>query len=273
MRHLTPLAVCVVLLSSPAEAQMRGFGGRMGGNQQAGDGAQTGSAREERMSRIEATGLVPVFPAGFSCTAISSPFASPFRYDGSRRPVDRNGGLHGGMDISLDNGTPLLAVADGEVIAKGAGGQMEGMFLWLRLAPVNTGLPFWTFAKYQHLSAIPELEIGSRVKAGQVVALSGDTGTKGGHYGAMGYPHLHLSTHFGPVPEYTLLGMFGSMVKGEGATHDDTMILYMENIASRTDAHGLPEGKRQIPVSIVGPDGVIHPAGARTVWPVACRRE
>jgi len=51
----------------------------------------------------------------------------------------------------FDEGTPLLAIAAGEVIASGEGGRLEGFFIWLRHSPDDTDLPFWTYSKYQHL--------------------------------------------------------------------------------------------------------------------------
>lgn len=244
------LLFLVLVLAHPlAEAQIRGK--RPGGG-----------LVEARESPVEATGLIPVFPPGLACEPISSPYGSPTRYDGSARRMDRNYGLHGGMDLSLKEGTPLLAVAAGEVIARGEGGLLEGIFLWLRISPQDSGQPFWTFAKYQHLSVLPTLAVGARVAAGQVVALSGSTGTAGGHYGAAGYPHLHLSTHYGPSGDFAVLGRFGSMVKGVGALLGDPMRLYPG-----------PEESTSGPVAVpaMGVDGNVVPAGSKVVWPVACQ--
>lgn len=228
---------------------------------------------ERRDHAINASGLDAAFPEGHACQPIACPFASPTRYDGSRRPNDRNGGLHGGIDLSLSEGTPLLAVADGEVIALGEGGRMEGIFLWLRHSPEDTGLPFWAFSKYQHFSALPKLKVGERVKAGQVVGPSGATGTAGGHYGAAGYPHLHLTTFFGPSGEYEIKGMFASVVSGKDALLDDTLILYLRDLRELSDVRKLPEARRTVRPAVVDEDGSIVPPGSKTVWPVACKRK
>ncbi len=258
-RALLPLLV-LLFAALTAEAQMRGkrFSGGAGS---AGSGMVDG-----REANIEATGLTPAFPAGLTCEPISSPYGAPTRYDGSLRRMDRNGGLHGGMDLTLKEGTPLLAVAAGEVIAKGEGGMLEGLYLWLRIAPQDSGLPFWTFAKYQHLSAPPALEVGARVAAGQAIALSGSSGTAGGHYGAAGYAHLHLSTHYGPSGEFSVLGMFGSMVKGAGAEPGDPLRMYLPKGVLPGDG-----ASRTVAVPGVDDQGVRHPAGSPLVWPVACR--
>lgn len=232
--------------------------------------AQRAGSRE---GTIHPSGLTVAFDESHACPPIASPFASPTRYDNSRRPIDRFGGLHGGVDLSLKEGTPLLAVADGEAIASGEGGLMEGIFLWLRHAPQDSGLPFWTFTKYQHLSAPPDLKPGERVRAGQRVALSGATGTAGKHYGMAGYPHLHLTTYYGPSGDYEVRGQHGSMVGAREAQLDDPLILYLRDISGLAEVRALPEARRTVQPAIVLDSGEILPPGGRTVWPVACKRK
>lgn len=234
-------------------------------------GSGMGQARVERRDHaVVASGLDVAFPAGHACEPISSPYASPTRFDGSSRRADRNAGLHGGIDLSLKAGTPLLAVADGEVLAAGEGGALEGIFLWLRHAPGDTGLPFFVFSKYQHLSVLPSLKSGDRVQAGMPVGLSGATGTAGRHYGPGGYPHLHLTTFFGPVAEYELRGMYGSMVSARDAQLDDPLILYLDEVTDLASVRGRSGERATARPGVVGVDGRIVPPGRRTVWPVAC---
>ena len=227
---------------------------------------------ERRDHEINASGLSVVFPDGYACEPIASPFASPTRYDGSRRRGDRNSGLHGGFDLSLKTNTPLLAIADGEVIAFGEGGRLEGIYLWLLHTPEDTGTRYHVFSKYQHLSALPNLRVGERVKAGKVVALSGATGTAGGHYGVNGYPHLHLTTFYGPSGEYEIKGMFGSMVSGKDARLDDPLILYLQDFRDLSEVRHLPEARRIAYPAAVRDDGNIYPPGSKTVWPVSCEK-
>ncbi len=99
---------------------------RRGGGQDSGGKASKKRQAQAPYSEYEtkglfATGLVPVFPDGLDCPPISSPYGSLTRYDGSRRNNDHHG-YHNGMDITLETGTPLLSVADGEVIHKGTAG-------------------------------------------------------------------------------------------------------------------------------------------------------
>jgi hypothetical protein len=225
---------------------------------------------ERRDHEILASGLNVAFPEGYACAPVASPYASATRYDGSRRRGDRNSGLHGGIDLSLNTGTPLLAIAAGEVIALGEGGRLEGIYLWLRHTPEDTKTRYYVFSKYQHLAALPNLQVGTRVKAGEVVALSGATGTAGGHYGANGYPHLHLTTFFGPSSEYEVKGMFGSLVSGKDARMDDPLILYLQDFEDLSAVRQLPEALRTVRPAVVKADSSRYPPDQTSVWPVAC---
>lgn len=250
-----PIAVLVLALAA--------FPGTSHGQSGFGKGGKKmGPARaEDGENVIKPSGLRPVYPGQARCPEIASPYASPTRYDGSYRPPWAFGGLHGGIDISLEAGTPLLALAAGSVAAKGEGGMLEGIFIWLRHAPDDTGLAYWVYSKYQHLQALPELEIGARVQAGQAIARSGNTGTAGKHYGAAGYPHLHLTTRRSPQDSAEA----GSREMFRGAALLDPLAIYHEAGAGPP----LAEGAVSIPYAT--PDGKITPAGSRVVWPVACQ--
>jgi len=250
----------LAIFALPADAQKKQKGGGAG-------------FVEEREGEIKATGLTAAFPEDDVCEPISSPFASPYRYDGSPRRTDRHGGFHGGIDLSLDEGTPLLAVASGKVIAKGTGGRLEGIYLWLMHAPSDTGLPFWIYTKYQHLSDEPSLNEGDNVAVGQAIALSGKTGTTGGFYGDAGYPHLHLSVYIGQSNEYVKTGVYGSRIKSPGAQLSDPLILYLPQIENLQSIESLPKDRKRVQIPIVSIDGTIQPQGSKVVWPVHCKRK
>jgi murein DD-endopeptidase MepM/ murein hydrolase activator NlpD len=92
-------------------------------------------------------------------------------------------GWHHGNDIFAPLGTPVLAVADGELFLVGLNA-IGGNRLWLR---DDAGNEFY----YAHLSAYTPLAFdGSRVKAGDVIGFIGTTGD------AVGTPpHLHFEIH------------------------------------------------------------------------------
>jgi murein DD-endopeptidase MepM/ murein hydrolase activator NlpD len=175
--------------------------------------------------------------------------------------------LHGGIDITLAEGTPLRAIGSGRVVALGTGGQAEGIYAWLQHAPRETGLSFWVYSKYQHLSAVPPHAVGEAVRVGQQVGLSGKTGTTGGHYGVNGYPHLHLTTFAGPSSRYDIRG---SRVVAEQARIFDPLAIYIPNLDNLDEVESLPTDRKKVPIPYVAADGSIRPADSRLVWPVSC---
>ena len=212
---------------------------------------------------VRATGLTPAFPAGHVCAPIASAWGSQERFDNSTRLQNRNGGLHGGVDISLQEGTPILAMAAGKVIAKGEGGMLEGIYLWLQHAPTDTGLSYRAVVKYQHLSTMPRLNPGEQVSAGQIVASSGLTGTVGRAFGPSGYPHLHVSLFVAPVAEPANL-----KVPPPDGKLSDPLLLFLPANADVENISTLPDPA--VRVAIVERDGRIDPAGSQVVWPVHC---
>lgn len=252
--------VCLPLaFAPPALAQKRGGGG----NQQ---------PRSDFGQALPSAGLSVHFPNGAACTPISSPYGSPTRYDGSKRPTGGlDGVLHGGIDLTLKPETPLLAVAPGRVFSIGEGGMLEGNFIWILHLPADTGLPFGFLAKYQHLLEKPNVARGERVSVGQAIALSGKTGTVGGHYRSAGYPHLHLTVRMIPDDKLPLV----ENAAGEFLINRDTVIIdplsiYIPGIKAPGDDDALSNEARQLSIAYVDGAGSVQPPSAGFVWPVAC---
>lgn len=97
---------------------------------------------------------------------------------GERRPY----GIHDGIDIPMPIGTPLKAVMDGQVsyAGSGSGTRSRGLYITIEHAGGYRTL-------YSHLSKFL-VSNGDSVTAGQVIALSGNTGFSTG-------PHLHFSLY------------------------------------------------------------------------------
>ncbi len=94
-------------------------------------------------------------------------------------------GTHNGVDFRSSVGTPVMAMADGEVLGTGdtdltCYGASFGKFVFIRY---SNGLS----STFGHLSLIKVSE-GQKVKRGQIVAYSGNTGHTTG-------PHLHVSLY------------------------------------------------------------------------------
>lgn len=213
------------------------------------------------------TGLRPVFPEGAGCPPVASYFAARARYDGSPRGAAFFGGFHSGMDISCREGRPLLALADGTVMHKLAGGRMVGNRVVFQHAPADTGLPVWLYSTYQHMVELPDLEVGQRVKMGQEIGHCGRTGTQGGHYGDAGYPHLHLGMTMGETADYLATGKSASPVNGRFV--DPVAVFAGKGLDNHVLA-ALPETAKAVSVPFKAADGRLVPEGTRLVWPFAC---
>ncbi len=96
----------------------------------------------------------------------------------------RSGGrLHQGTDVFAPYGSPAYAVVDG-VIDKWGNGGLGGITLWLR---ADNGDRYY----YAH-NAVNLATVGTRVKAGDVIAKVGNTGNA-----ATTPPHIHFEAHPG----------------------------------------------------------------------------
>jgi murein DD-endopeptidase MepM/ murein hydrolase activator NlpD len=219
---------------------------------------------------IIATGLVPVFPVGQTCPGVASGWGSPERFDGSTRVQGRNSGLHGGMDISLREGTPLLAIAAGTVLATGEGGALEGIYLWLEHLPSDTGLAYRGVTKYQHLAELPSLKPGERVTLGQVVGRSGLTGTRGPAFGPAGYPHLHMSFFVMPSVGNTEEPKALTRVPPRDGKLSDPLLLFLAPDITPDNVATLPDTAKRVPVAVMNGSSQLTPPGAKVVWPVTC---
>ena len=118
--------------------------------------------------------------AGCASTSAPADFGSPLpRIDvssefGERRGLRRR--PHMGIDLRAPRGTPVAAVADGEVIFRG---RKRGFG---NLVMIDHGGKVVTY--YAHLKDFA-VESGTRVAQGQTIGFVGRTGNASG-------PHLHL---------------------------------------------------------------------------------
>jgi len=92
------------------------------------------------------------------------------------RVVDGQVQQHNGVDLRAAVGTPVFAVADG--VATWGYNARSGNYILLKISPELT-------AGYAHLSSI-SVGQGAPVKAGDIIGLSGETGSTRG-------PHLHFT--------------------------------------------------------------------------------
>ena len=213
-----------------------------------------GAWAAESGAEIQASGVTLVAARDVTCPAIVvpggyvSPYATP-RYDG----------VHDGIDFSLSEGTPVLAIAAGKVISIGAGDTFTGDYAWLQHAPADTGLPFWLYSTYQHFDRVLDLEAGSAVKVAQVL----------GRSGRRSYPNLHLGTLVSGSDRYETRR--GSVLVPGGRVVDPAVV-YVSGLGGLADLARLPRDRPSVLIPYATDDGVIRPDKSRVVWPVACKR-
>ncbi|WP_077043598.1 M23 family metallopeptidase [Rhodococcus sp. MTM3W5.2] len=111
---------------------------------------------------------------GSSSDLSTGPFVAPTA--GSVTSTFGDGRRHQGIDIANTLGSPIVAVADGEVISAG---QAQGFGLWIRIRHDDG-----TVTTYGHNND-NAVSVGQRVRAGQRIATVGNRGNSTG-------PHLHF---------------------------------------------------------------------------------
>jgi murein DD-endopeptidase MepM/ murein hydrolase activator NlpD len=129
--------------------------------------------------------------------SVEGKITSEFGY--RKSPVTGASTNHSGIDIAVPIGTPVKAIADGKVIAANGGmrGYRNGVF-------IDHGMinGKHVVSEYGHLSEF-NVKVGDKVKQGQFIAKSGNTGISTG-------PHLHLTIRENntPVDPKKYLGEF-----------------------------------------------------------------
>lgn len=109
------------------------------------------------------------------------PVPKPFRISSSfnlhrLNPITRQISPHAGVDFAVPIGTPVFSVGDGEVIIS-AYSKISGNYLVIRHN-------YRCITRYMHLNKLL-VKSGQKVKCGDNIALSGNTGRSTG-------PHLHF---------------------------------------------------------------------------------
>ena len=113
-------------------------------------------------------------------------FNSGFQY--RKDPFDGKRRFHYGQDITVPTGSPVFAPADGTVqMARYLGGFGKSIKL-------SHGFGYESF--FAHLSKF-NIEIGQRVKRGDLIGYTGNTGRSTG-------PHLHYEVHYYGTPQNPL---------------------------------------------------------------------
>ncbi len=197
------------------------------------------------------TGLTPALPAEATCPDIASGFADPFNRSGRLRSSYAQWALHAGTDFALPEGTPILAIADGRVVAQGSdeAGSEPGNFVTIE----HPDLPGSISSNYVHLSSF-NVRTSQTVKQGDVIGAVGQTGA------GVTFSHLHLNIY----------GGWTVRVGNGRLRYRYDFLQVLSGDMTRID----PVNKRPAKVMVAYMDqhGVVHPAGAKVIWPFVCKR-
>lgn len=227
-----------------------------------------------RARGLVATGLHPVWPADVQCYEIDHYWAMDYTEMRGRQAA------HGGIDIKAPSGEPVLAAMAGEVIAVYGGERnARGIEVVLRHGQDDSGIPYYLYSRYTHLSALPDLRVGQRVQMGDVLGATGNTGyfpskvtnrLFGGAPGAGKSERyrLHFDVLYTQNPKYYDTGE--EIVPFE-AYYMDPNALYRKRPPFDSAAmRDLPETDKAIPISYRLRGGELMPADSKMIWPYEC---
>lgn len=235
------------------------------------------------------TGLRPKFDETVSCRDIDHQYAIDYRAHRGRASY------HGGIDIPAPRNTPILAIANGVVVAKFMNeSNPKGIEIVLRHSPQDTGHEQWIFTQYTHMNKMPDLQVGQKVKMGEVIGSTGNSGLSGQEakdkHGDSQYQHSQLLgkqkngnrtkqrrnlIHFGAM--YSDNGKFLQSNRiffpKDGYWMDPNAIYLKPNTLDSFELKELSEEKKQVSIPYMLEDGTVYPKDTKVIWPYHCERK
>ena len=220
--------------------------------------------REAQIARgLMQTGLSAAFPAGLSCREVDERWA----IDYSGRAGRQAGSVHGGIDMPAPFGTPIIAAADGTVIAKFRGERgKRGFEIILQHAPQQTGLPVWTYTQYAHLSEFPGQRLGQTVRMGETVGLTSNTGQGSNKR----RPAIHFAVFYSTVPRHVITRH--TLIPVDGYWMDPHAFYRGRLPVDSHSMKALPPDQKRVTIPVMLDDRTTIPAGTKVIWPYSCRR-
>ncbi len=213
------------------------------------------------------TGLRPKFPEGLDCRDIDEQYAISYT---SRRSREN---YHGGIDMPAPWGTPMIAAADGTVVGKYVGtNSYRGKEIILRHSPEDTGIPLWIYTQYSHFDKMPEVELGQRVRMGDNIGPTGNSGRgkKPGVQNPRRRPAIHFGVFFASTNKFAETR--GKIIPVKGLWMDPNALFIKSFPLDSYSLKALPESQKKVPIAIKTDDGEIIPANAKIIWPYTCSR-
>ncbi len=213
------------------------------------------------------TGLGPRFPEKAVCPGVDDTYAMDYGFKRSREAY------HGGIDMPARWGTPIIAAAAGTVVGKFQGeNSARGIEIVLRHSPQDTGLPLWIYTSYAHLDALPKQVIGQRVRLGEILGPTGNSGVSGRtrRQSSFRRPAIHFAAFYAASPKY---GESRDVIIPLGGHWMDPIALYRGRLPVGSPAmKALPEADKTVAIPVLFEGGQSVPDGTKFVWPYRCKR-
>ncbi|MDA1089495.1 MAG: peptidoglycan DD-metalloendopeptidase family protein [Proteobacteria bacterium] len=214
------------------------------------------------------TGLGPVFPKGANCPGIDDYYAMDYTFKRDREAY------HGGIDIPVRWGTPMIAAAAGTVVGKYKGeSSARGIQIIIRHAPEDTGIPLWIYTMYGHLDQSPDQEVGQRVKVGEILGPTGNSGVSGKtrSQSTTRRPAIHFTIFYSESPKF--VDLMENIIPVDGWWMDPNAV-YRQKLPLDSDSmKALPDEEKGVVIPVMFEDAKTSPAAAKLVWPYTCKRD
>ena len=231
-----------------------------------------GIEHQLRRGLIE-TGTGPVFPNTANCFGMDDYWAMDYASKRNRQSY------HGGIDIPVPWGTPMLAIASGSVVTMYKAHQSKrGNEVIIRHSPEDTGLPMWVYSGYGHLDRLPNLKVGQRVKMGDIIGPTGNSGiaargfkNKNAAQSSSRRPAIHLATWFAPGPKYSEAQ--DTIIPVDGRWLDPFALYRQQPPYASNDVKALPEADKDVTIPVMFHDGTTIPSQTKLIWPYACAQK
>ena len=226
------------------------------------------------------TGLTPKFDEGVNCRGIDDYWAMDYSQKRGREAY------HGGIDIPAPQGTPIVAVADGVVVAKFMNeGNPKGIEIMLRHSPQDTGHPIWIYTQYTHLLEMPTLDVGRRLRMGEVIGKTSNSGIsgrearrrdgneEGRRRGSSGVRRHAL--HFGVLYSASRKYMKNEklLIPVDGYWMDPNALYRKSPPFDSALLKALPENQKQVLIPYMLSSGEVVPADCKIIWPYSCSQK
>ena len=213
------------------------------------------------------TGLRPRFPENLKCRDIDEQWAISYTHKRDRE------NYHGGIDMPVPTGTPMIAAAAGTVVGKYVGkNSYRGKEIILRHSPEDTGIPLWIYTQYAHFDEMPKVEVGQRVRMGEVLGPTGNSGRgrTPNVQNSRRRPAIHFAVWYATSPKF--VEHRDKIIPVGGVWVDPNALFRKKPPLDSYSMRALPEAEKKVPISVMVDDGELIPADTKIVWPYTCSR-